>query len=160
MSGSDYHNLASWKIKYDHSKARIWILSKPANDTFCVLILIFCSSSWHPLIYVLLKVIFDNHVQLEIHKIYGYPRLYWHQDANGSSFPLFAFSSLISEADIRKETLVALLFTRFIGTIVSPIVAQKFFEIKLSHKDNFIKHCILLLPYTGPVKSAKYLSTY
>ena len=27
----------------------------------------------------------------------------------------FAFSSLISEADIRKETLVALLFTRYIG---------------------------------------------
>ena len=108
---------------------------------------------------VLLKVIFDNHVQLEIHKIYGYPRLYWHQDANGSSFPLFAFSSLISEADIRKETLVALLFTRFIGTIVSPIVAQKFFENKLCHKDNFIKHCILLLPYR-PVKSAKYLSTH
>ena len=44
MSGSDYHNLASWKIKYDHSKARIWILSKPANDTFCVLILTFYSS--------------------------------------------------------------------------------------------------------------------
>ena len=30
----------------------------------------------------------------------------------------FAFSSLISEADIRKETSVALLFTRYIGILI------------------------------------------